>query len=478
MTRTLRVLLLVVMALGTTAGPTPAQDESAGLRLTRSHWRLTRLDGTAIPARAGIELAFSASGRVTGSGGCNELEASWTYLGGDRITMGGFSATRGTCTRDAARVERLLVRRLILATTFTIDGSELSFLTTEGKRLEFRSLGRTGSELVGDWALTAVDGAPAADLPRSTATFSEDGTISGMAGCNQFHGRYTVDDTAIRVRRVLAGIGTCADHVMKQELGLLDGLESAGSWTVDGDTLTIAGARGRGSITLRAVRPVMHELAGTDWTIASVSDGVTATADSTIRFDPSGTVSGWGGCNSFRGPWKLDDDGIVLHIGPLMSTRTKCAWQGVDLEAGYLATLEDVLGYKTPDGAELTLYAASGARITYTPPVIPTLTGGNWHLAMIGDTPFDGMAPVSLTFLEDGSFVGNGGCDMIWGSYELRGDAFRFVDLETGERACEPAVTEFQRSYLGLLPLLDRMAFDGLDLVLFAGDQPVRFTKR
>jgi heat shock protein HslJ len=219
----------------------------------------------------------------------------------------------------------------------------------------------------------------------------------------------------------------------------------------------------------------MHGLTGTEWTIASISEGATATADTTIRFDEDGTLSGWGGCNTYRGPWSLDDDGIVLRIGPLMSTRNRCAWQGADLEAGYLATLEDVIGYKTPEGAELILYGAAGAHITFSPPVIPTLTGGDWHLAMIGDVPFDGVAPVNLTFVEDGSFVGNGGCDMIWGSYELRGDAFRFVDLGSGDRACEPAVTDFQRSYLGLLPLLDRMAFDGPDLVLYAGEQSVRF---
>ena len=55
-------------------------------------------------------------------------------------------------------------------------------------------------------------------------------------------------------------------------------------------------------------------------------------------------------------------------------------------------------------------------------------------VVVLGDMPFDGMAPVNLTFVEDGSFVGNGGCDMIWGSYEVRGDTFRIIDLEAGER--------------------------------------------
>jgi heat shock protein HslJ len=150
----------------------------------------------------------------------------------------------------------------------------------------------------------------------------------------------------------------------------------------------------------------------------------------------------------------------------------------VDLEQAYLATLQDVRSYKTPDGAELILYAASGARITYSPPVIPILTGETWHLAMIGDVPFDGSVPVNLHFQEDGSFGGFGGCDLLAGTYEVRGDALRIVEVDSGDKSCEPEVNELERSFLGLLPLLDRMAFDGPDLVLSAGDQSVRFFRR
>ncbi len=481
MTRALRVLLLVVVTLATMAVPTPAQDESAGLRLTRSTWRLTRLEGTAIPPRAGIGLAFSVSGRVTGSGGCNELEGSWTYLDhladGTGITIAGFVSTRESCAKDVTRRERRLVELLFLTTTFTIDDGVLTFLTTTGERLVFAADGRTGSELVGDWVLTAVGGEAAADVPRSTVSFGDDGTLSGMAGCNDFRGGYRIVDRSIRVRRLLAGRGACADHVMEQELGFLDGLEAGGPWLVVGDTLTIGGARGRGSITLRAVRPVRHELVGTDWTIAGITEDATAAAGTTIRFDEDGAVSGWSGCNTYRGPWSLDADGIVLHIGPLMTTRTECAWEGVDLEKAYLATLEGVSSYKTPDGAELILYAGVSTRITYAPPVIPTLTGGSWHLAMIGDVPFDGMAPVNLNFQENGSLGGFGGCDLLMGTFELRGEAFRIIDLELGDKSCEPAVSELERSFLGLLPLLDRMAFEGQDLLLYAGHQSVRFTR-
>ena len=127
--------------------------------------------------------------------------------------MGDFEATRTRCTGDRGRLEERFVLALIRATSFAIDDDALTIRTADGSELVFRAHGRTGSELVGDWALTAVDGEPAPDIPRSTITFAEDGHISGLGGCNGYRGDWSVDGRAIRIRRVLAGLVTCADHV-------------------------------------------------------------------------------------------------------------------------------------------------------------------------------------------------------------------------------------------------------------------------
>ena len=151
---------------------------------------------------------------------------------------------------------------------------------------------------------------------------------------------------------------------------------------------------------------------------------------------------------------------------------------GPDLEASYLSALEDVIGYKTPGGTELWLTTASGVRITFSPPVVPTLVGSTWYLASMGDVPYASSAPVDLTFFDDGSFTGYGGCDLVWGSFELRGDALRVVDVSSGEPSCERSVADFQRAFLGVLPFVDRMAFDGPDLLLYAGEVALRFATR
>jgi heat shock protein HslJ len=478
MTRALRASLLTLLTLAIIGWPAAAQEPSPALVLVASHWRLVRFDDTAIPEKAGIELTFTLAGGVTGNGGCNDLEATWTYLDRDQLSMSGFEATRTRCPGARGRLEDRLVLALIRATSFAIEDDRLTITTTDGVQLVFRAHGRTGSELVGDWKLAAVDGEAAPDIPRSTLSFGEGGAVSGQAGCNGYRGTWSVDGRALRIRHVLAGIATCPEHVTAIETGFLDTLEDADGWRVDREALTLTTSAGAHSLTLRADLPVTYGLTGTDWTIATISGDANASAASTIRFDDGGTVSGWGGCNSYSGPWNLDDDGLVLHIGPLMRSRTQCDWGGPDLEASYLTALEDVIGYKTPGGSELWLNTAAGVRITFSPPVVPTLTGPLWYLTSMGEVAYTGDAPVDLVFSEDGSFTGNGGCDLIWGAFELRGDALRFVDTSTGERSCEPSVDDFQRAIVGLLPFVDRMAFDGQDLLLYAGEVALRFATR
>jgi len=473
-------MLMGAMALLAVAAPGGAQDDDLALvrQLLASRWRLVELDGASVGAEAAPTLTFVASGGVSGSGGCNDWSGSWTWLGDASVNIAEISVTREPCDEAVARVEQRFLDLLILATRFAIADERLTLTTGDGADLVFDEASATGSALVGEWVVTAIGDQPAADIPRSGVTFHDTGTVSGSGGCNELRGAWSVEDDSISIGPLAVTRGTCPEHVMAQETPFLDLLEAASTWAIDGDTLHLL--TWRSDLVLTRVRPVMHGLTDTTWTIASITEPATASAGSTILFDTDGTVSGFGGCNRFRGPWHLDDDGIVLHIGPLMATRTRCDWgDGPDREAVYLATLQDVIGYKTPDGSALWLNTASGVRITYDPPATPSMTGATWYLAEVNGNPFAELAPVNISFSLDGTIFGNGGCDLFSGSLELRGDAIRMFDVTTGERECDQPVDEFQGSFLGLLPLLDRMAFDDGDLLLYVGDQPaLRFETR
>jgi heat shock protein HslJ len=478
MGRVLRVLSFLAMsALLPGAAPSVAQGaaETVTVRpLTLTRWHLVRLDGARVPRKSGVSLAFTASGRMEGFAGCNDFDGTWTWLGGERLAIGLQSATRARCATAVARSERLFLDRLVQTTSFSLDGRELAFASSVGSGLVFRAGARTGDELTGDWALAAIDGSPAPDYPRSTVTFDGSGGVSGTGGCDAFRSSYAIDDDAISFGPIRTGFAACPDHAMAQESAFLDALQGADSWSADEDTLTLG--QGRHALELRRVRPVTHDFTGTTWSLVSITGtGANGVVGSTIRFEPDGTVSGWSGCNTFRGPWSVVD-GTGLHVGPLMTTRTTCDQAWMDLETAYLHSLEDVLGYKTPDGAALWLTTRSGARMVFDPPLTPSLTGTQWKLADIAGTPVGPPTTIILHFLQDASVSGNAGCDMYLGWFEQRGDSLRIEDVTTmGDRGCDPAVTEVQRSFLSLLPLVDGLRFEGPDLLLRFGDQALRF---
>jgi heat shock protein HslJ len=472
----LGVLTLVLALVG--APPALAQEADQLAQLVGSHWGLARLDGTAVPARAGIDIAFTRSGGVTGSGGCNGFTGSWTHLGGDGLYIGDISVGRRACRGSRATTEVRYLDRIILATTFAVDGHTLTIATADGDDLAFRRGDPTGAELVGDWALATIDGEAAMDIPRSTLSFDDAGGLLGSGGCNPFTGSWAVHGGAIHVGSLAAQRATCTPPAIQQEQAFLGALGGAVSWTVTGDTLRLAGKRGRHPLTLAAVRPVSYGLTGTTWTIDTVT-GAHAPAASTIRFDGDGTVSGSAGCDSYRGPWSLDPDGIVLHIGPLLATRAACD-QGVrDMESSYLAALEVVIGYKTPGGTSLVLTTGSDVSLSYDPPAVPSLTGTSWSLTEVLGTPFAELAPVNILFSDDGTLSGFGGCALYSGSFQLRGDALTIEDIAGGGRpGCQQSVSDFEVSFLGILPFVQRMSFEGADLLLWSGEQPLRFQAR
>lgn len=87
-------------------------------------------------------------------------------------------------------------------------------------------------------------------------------------------------------------------------------------------------------------------LEGTEWTLV---DGVDAPDDAlpTLKL-ADGSVSGFGGCNTFNGPYELDGDSI--SIGPLAATLIACEDAKSAAEAAYLPAIEAVNSWAIEDG--------------------------------------------------------------------------------------------------------------------------------
>jgi heat shock protein HslJ len=194
--------------------------------------------------------------------------------------------------------------------------------------------------------------------------FTEDGKVSGTAGCNSYSGTYTTSGSEIEIKQPMAStMMACPEPVMKQEADYFLALAAAKSFIIRSNQLILKDANDTElvSYTVQA-----QDLPNTTWFALSYNNGkqavvsVMADTELTATFEGDGSLTGFAGCNNFNGPYKTN--GLNIKIGPLASTMKSCeAPEGVmDQEAQYLAALQSAATYSRL-GDRLELRTADGA---------------------------------------------------------------------------------------------------------------------
>ena len=87
-----------------------------------------------------------------------------------------------------------------------------------------------------------IDGVPTVPLPGTElSAFFDDGELSGVAGCNSFFAGYAVDGVSISIGPAGSTMAFCTtpEGIMEQEVAYLNLLGTVGSFTRDGDSLTL-----------------------------------------------------------------------------------------------------------------------------------------------------------------------------------------------------------------------------------------------
>ncbi len=188
--------------------------------------------------------ATFADGTVGGSTGCNRFTAPYT-LDGDSLEIGTTATTRMACLPPADAVERAYLEALARVTGWRSDNADLVLLEDESELLRYKA-----ATPVGDWEATAIQTgtALASPLPGTeiTATFGDDGTLTGSAGCNTYRTSYTTDRGGIEIAPPAGTKKACAspDGVMEQEAAYLAALPTAVRYRLDGGTLALLSADG------------------------------------------------------------------------------------------------------------------------------------------------------------------------------------------------------------------------------------------
>jgi len=217
-------------------------------------------------------------------------------------------------------------------------------------------------------------------------------------------------------------------------------------------------------------------LSGTTWELAqfapvgqsalvAVPDQVQATAAFTAD-----RISGSGGCNSFTGSYTTD--GATIEIGPLATTLKACLPLISDVEAAYLARLDEATSYAITDEALTMSNDAGEVVLSYTKAVPVTLAGSTWLATGInngrgGVQSLVIDSTVTATFADDGTLSGDAGCNTYSGTYEVDGDSMTIGPLASTMMACaDEEVTQQEAAYLAALSNVSTFSITGNSLEL------------
>ena len=231
-----------------------------GTTLEGPTWVLDRtsIEGLApeAPDDARVDLQFEANA-VAGTSGCNSYFGSYEVDGGS-ISFGTLGGTEMACEPALMQLESAYLAALGDVRNQQGSGGEL-VLSGDDVRLVFREDEAPEPEpLVGTtWRLESL--ALATDAVASPVAGTEvmlelldDGSAAGSGGCNTFSTAYEVDGASIRFDPVASTRMACEPDVMTQETAVFGALESAASFDIEGDVLTLHDVDGGLLVSFRA----------------------------------------------------------------------------------------------------------------------------------------------------------------------------------------------------------------------------------
>ena len=218
--------------------------------------------------------------------------------------------------------------------------------------------------------------------------------------------------------------------------------------------------------TIEGVRWIATSIA-VDGSLQAVQEGVTADATFT-----AGKVAGFGGCNSYSGPARVD--GSRLTVGPLASTMMACVDPAMAVEGSYLEALAAVASY-TATADKLSLFDKDGREIVVYEPGPANPLVGRWTVSGYDDgtsgvvRPMAGAALTAI-FAGHGTVSGSSGCNTYTGSYGIDGDQLLFGPLATTKKACPDPIMAQERAFLAALASTSTYAIEAGRAVLRSAD--------
>ncbi len=312
------------------------------------------------------------NGQISGTAGCNNYFGSYE-TDGSSLTIGPGGSTMKACVPKIMLQETAFLATLSSVASYEIIEGQLHLQDVNGQPILLYAVEESLSLSSGIWNLISFNNGQEAMVSviigsEVTARFSEDGVLSGSAGCNRYSGGYEIEGDTITIGNLANTEMFCGspEGVMEQEMQYLTALQNAAVYHIDGTRLEIRDANGSGVAYYEAAEAT--DLSGITWNLLFHNNGrggmVSTIIDTQITavFDEEGVLTGSAGCNNYTAAYETDDQQIT--IGPAASTRMFCAEpEGImEQEAQYLAALENAAVYLI-EGNGLEIRDAEGSGV-------------------------------------------------------------------------------------------------------------------
>lgn len=220
----------------------PVTNESP--TFTRTIWSAIQIGESQPLPNTSITIQFQTDDTFSGSDGCNTFSGRYTTDNQALQIDPAMLSTKKACEDNVMTQADTFTQLLLTTNSFTLGDGILVLNQNNTAGLQFT--GQTNSLAKTSWEITGYNnGNQAVVSPlldsTLTLTFGDDGTISGNAGCNSFSGQYSLSSSTLSISPLAVTARECIepDGIMQQEQAFLQALQSANTWQLMGDQLSL-----------------------------------------------------------------------------------------------------------------------------------------------------------------------------------------------------------------------------------------------
>ncbi len=262
------------------AGDAMAGDSMAGSAgLAGTGWLLATLGGQPALADTPVTADFGSDSILSGTSGCNSYSTTFGTDGNKMIVDPIIAATMMACPDPIMQQEMAYLTALQAAATYQMSGDSLALMDAGGAEL-MTFTAKTPVELVGSsWQVTNYNNGNNGVTTliigtEMTATFGEDGQVTGSAGCNNYFAGYETDGNSISIGMPGATMMMCAEPegIAEQEMQYLAALQTAATYSIDLNRMEMRTAEGATAVIFELMPA---DSAATDSAEAAVTGSVT-----------------------------------------------------------------------------------------------------------------------------------------------------------------------------------------------------------